>query len=237
MTDKEIRINKYLSIAGIASRREAEELIKKNKIKINGKNATLGQKISLDDIVEIDGKKICSFPKKKYYLLNKPKKTICTLKDRFNRTLVTSLIDDNNYLFPVGRLDYDTTGVLIITNDGELANRLTHPSNQIKRIYRVRINESLSNKELLYLNSNNIYINNKKSNHIIEQVNKQSYLVTLTQGSYHHVKKIFELVNKKVLDLKRVEFAGLTCEKIPIGSYRELKKYEIKTLKNLVNLN
>ena len=237
MTDKEIRINKYLSIAGIASRREAEELIKKNKIKVNGKNATLGQKISLDDIVEIDGKKIYSIPKKKYYLLNKPKKTICTLKDRFNRTLVTSLIDDNNYLFPVGRLDYDTTGVLIITNDGELANRLTHPSNQIKRIYRVRINESLSNKELLYLNSNNIYINNKKSNHIIEQVNKKSCLVTLTQGSYHHVKKIFELVNKKVLDLKRVEFAGLTCEKIPIGSYRELKKYEIKTLKNLVNLN
>lgn len=237
MIDKEVRINKYLSIAGIASRREAEELIKKNKIKVNGKNATLGQKISLDDIVEIDGKKIDSIPEKKYYLLNKPKKTICTLKDQFNRTLVTSLIDDNNYLFPVGRLDYDTTGVLIITNDGELANRLSHPSNQVKRIYRVRINESLSNKELLYLNSNNIYINNKKSIQIIEQVDKKSYLVTLTQGSYHHVKKIFELVNRKVLDLKRVEFAGLTCEKMPIGSYRELKKYEIKILKKLVNLN
>ncbi len=232
----QIRINKYLSQAGYASRREAEELIKKNKVKVNGKFAILGQRVNENDVVEVNGNVIKLIEEKKYYLLNKPKKTICTLKDNFNRVKVVDLIDDDSYLFPVGRLDYDTTGVILITNDGELANKLAHPSSQIKRIYRARLNESLNLKEFNFLNSDDVIINNKKSKQVVDQVENKSYLITISQGSYHHIKKLFELVDKKVLDLKRIEFAGLTCDKMPVGSYRMLKPHEIKLLKKLVNL-
>ncbi|MBR3571372.1 MAG: rRNA pseudouridine synthase [Mycoplasmataceae bacterium] len=231
-----IRINKFLSQCGFSSRRQAEELIKNKKVIINNKFAILGQKIYEKDVVLVNQKQIEIKHEKKYYLINKPKKTLCTLKDNFNRQIITDLIDDNDYLFPVGRLDYNTTGVLLITNDGELAHKLTHPSFNIKRVYRARLDQSLSKKEILFLNSDKVIVNEKKSKQIIEQIDKKSYLVTLWEGSYHHVKKIFEQVNKKVYDLKRVEFAGLNCEKMPVGSYRSLKIHEIKLLKKLVEI-
>lgn len=231
-----IRINKFLSQCGFSSRRQAEELIKNKKVIINNKIAILGQKIYEKDIVLVNQKQIEIKQEKKYYLINKPKKTLCTLKDNFNRQIIIDLIDDDDYLFPVGRLDYNTTGVLLITNDGELAHKLTHPSYNIKRVYRARLDQSLSKKELFFLNSNKVTINGKNSKQIIEQIDKKSYLVTLWEGSYHHVKKIFEQVNKKVYDLKRIEFAGLTCEKMPVGSYRSLKIHEIKLLKKIVEI-
>ncbi|MBD5422951.1 MAG: rRNA pseudouridine synthase [Mycoplasma sp.] len=236
MKDNGIRINKFISQSGLYSRRKAEEMISNKKVKVNGQYAHLGQIIYKDDIVEVNDKKIGKFPEKKYYLLNKPKKTICTLKDNFNRTIVTSLIHDKDYLFPVGRLDYDTTGVILITNDGELSNRLIHPSSNIERIYHARINEPLNKREFDFLNSNDVLINGKPSKQVIEQVENKSYLVYLYQGSYHHVKKIFEQVDKNVLNLKRISFAGLTCKNMPIGSYRKLKPFEIKQLKKLVNM-
>lgn len=236
MNEKGIRINKYLSQCGVASRREAEQLILSKKVKVNGEFAILGQKILETDIVLLNNKEVIFNENKIYYLLNKPKKTICTLKDNFGRKKVTDLIDDNNYLFPVGRLDYNTTGVLLITNDGELANKLIHPSSEIKRTYRARLNKPLTHKELFFLNSPNIEINGSSSFQVVEQVDTKSYLVTLHQGSYHHVKKLFQIVDRDVLDLKRIEFAGLTCDGMVIGSYRKLKPFEIKSLKKMVNL-
>lgn len=234
-----IRINKLLSQLGIASRRKTEKMILDKEIFVNNKIATLGQKINLNDKVKIKGKIIdtnLDNIKKKYYLLNKPKQTVCTLKDNFNRTIVTKLINDNDYLFPVGRLDYNTTGILLITNDGELSNKLIHPSSKIKRVYRTRLDSSLNLNELKFLNGNSVFINSKISLQCVKQVEKQSYLITISQGSYHHIKKIFELVNKKVIDLKRIEFASLTCEKLMVGQYRKLKINEIKKLKLLVNV-
>lgn len=232
--DKEVRINKFLSQNGIASRRHAEEMIKNGNVLINDKVATLGQKVLPSDVVKVNGTIVNTNIELKYYLINKPKKTICSLKDNFNRQLVVDLIEDDDYLFPVGRLDYDTTGVLLITNDGELANKLTHPSSQIERVYRARLNQPLNKKELFFLNSENVCVNNKQSFQIVEQVNNKTYLVTITQGSYHHIKKMFELVDKKVVDLKRIMFANLTCEKMMVGEYRKLKNHEIKKLKLLL---
>lgn len=229
-----IRINKLLSQAGISSRREAEELIKKGKIIVNGEKAILGQKVSWKDNIFVNGTKIEKKQELKYYLLNKPKNTICTLKDNFNRTRVVDLIDDKSYLFPVGRLDYDTTGVLLITNDGELSNKLTHPSFGIIREYRARLDEKLDLEQLKFLNGDNVIVNNKKSKQFVNQVGPKSYLIVLKEGSYHHVKKIFEVVGKRVLDLKRISFASLTCEKMMIGEYRKLKPFEINILKSLV---
>lgn len=230
------RINKLISQLGIASRRNAEKMIENGKVFINNKVAKIGQKVSLNDEIKINGVVVNKIQEHKYYLLNKPKKTICSLKDNFNRTIVTDLIDDDTYLFPVGRLDYDTTGVLLITNDGELANRLTHPSYNIKRVYRARLDKPITYQHLKYLNGQNVYVNKKLSTQVVEQIDNKSYLITISQGSYHHIKKLFELVERKVIDLKRIEFASLTCEKMMVGQYRKLKLNEIKKLKLLVNL-
>ncbi|MGL5438188.1 MAG: pseudouridine synthase [Metamycoplasmataceae bacterium] len=230
----DIRVQKYISQAGIASRREAEKLIIEKKVKINGKIAELGDKVDKNDKVFVNGILIKEIPDLRYYLLNKPKKTICTLKDNLGRTLVTSLINDNNYLFPVGRLDFNTTGVLIITNDGDLAAKLTHPSYEIPRVYRARLNEKLTLNEIKFLNSDKVIVNEKKSKQEVLIIENRSYQVTLHEGSYHHVKKIFETVGKKVIDLKRVSFGGITCEKLMVGEYRNLKPFELKKLKMLV---
>ena len=234
----EIRINKFLSQQGIVSRREAEKLIIEGKILVNDQVAKLGQKINSNDVVKINNQIVFHSPiEHKYYLLNKPKKTICSLKDNFQRQTVIDLIDDPDYLYPVGRLDYDTTGVLLITNDGEMANRLMHPSYQITRIYRARLDSSLNFTDLKFLNSHRVLVDGKQSIQKVEQVDKKTYLVTINQGHYHHIKKLFALVNKTVLDLKRVQFGFLTCEKMMVGQYRQLKSNEIKKLKALVKTN
>ncbi|UUM19512.1 MULTISPECIES: pseudouridine synthase [unclassified Mycoplasma] len=234
MTSNLERVQKLLSQAGVASRREAENLIKSHRVTINGKIAHLGDKASFKDQILVDNKPIFA-QEKVYFVLNKPPKTICTLKDNFNRTLVTDLIDTEHKIFPVGRLDYDTTGVLLLTNDGDLANKLMHPSYEIIRVYRARLNEPLSKGEFKKVNGP-LMINNTESFQQVIQVAPKSYFVVLKVGTYHHVKKIFESVNKLVINLKRVEYAGITAEKLPLGHYRKLTFKEVKDLKNLVRL-
>ncbi len=233
---EEIRIQKIISQAGVASRREAEELIKKQKVSINGIIASLGQKAKSSDKIVVNGKEIPQQQDHKYYIINKPKKTICTLKDNFNRTIITDLIDEETYIYPIGRLDYNTTGVLLLTNNGELANRLAHPSFEVVRRYRARLDFKLDKNELIYLNGDNVIVNGKVSKQIIELIESKTYLITLREGSYHHIKKIFELVEREVIDLKRIEFAGLTVEKMMVGEYRKLKSTEVKSLKKLVGM-
>ncbi len=233
---EEIRIQKIISQAGVASRREAEELIKKQKVSINGIVASLGQKAKSSDKIVVNGKEIPQQQEHKYYIINKPKKTICTLKDNFNRTIITDLIDEESYIYPIGRLDYNTTGVLLLTNNGELANRLAHPSFEVVRRYRARLDFKLDKNELIYLNGDNVIVNGKVSKQIIELIESKTYLITLREGSYHHIKKIFELVEREVIDLKRIEFAGLTVEKMMVGEYRKLKSTEVKSLKKLVGM-
>ncbi|VEU70216.1 pseudouridine synthase [Mycoplasmopsis glycophila] len=228
------RLQKLLSKAGIASRREAEKLILDGKVTINGKRATLGEKGTFDDDIKVNGKPI-SEEKKVYFVLNKPPKTICTLKDNFNRTKVTDLIDTPYKIFPVGRLDYDTTGVLILTNDGDLANKLMHPKNKVVRVYRARLNEPLTKIELAKLNKP-VFINNTQSIQDVIPIEgaPKSYFVVLTVGTYHHVKLLFQTVGKEVINLKRVEFGGVTVKGIPLGEYRPLNMKELKTLRAIV---
>ncbi|MCU9939041.1 pseudouridine synthase [Mycoplasmopsis felis] len=231
------RLQKILSQAGVCSRREAENLIKENKVKVNGMIAKLGDKASFQDEILVNNIPIKE-EEKVYYVLNKPKKTISTLKDNFNRTSVVDLMDVPYKIFPVGRLDYDTTGVLIMTNDGELTNKLLHPKYQIPRVYRARLNEQLNKIELKKLNGI-VKVNGVKSvqNVLpINEVSPKSYFVILTQGTYHHVKELFKTVNKIVISLKRIEYAGITVDKMPLGTYRKLTIKEVKDLKNLVRI-
>ncbi|MEI2461825.1 pseudouridine synthase [Mycoplasmopsis felis] len=231
------RLQKKLSQAGVCSRREAENLIKENKVKVNGMIAKLGDKASFQDEILVNNIPIKE-EEKVYYVLNKPKKTISTLKDNFNRTSVVDLMDVPYKIFPVGRLDYDTTGVLIMTNDGELTNKLLHPKYQIPRVYRARLNEQLNKIELKKLNGI-VKVNGVKSVQNVLPINEESpksYFVILTQGTYHHVKELFKTVNKIVISLKRIEYAGITVDKMPLGTYRKLTIKEVKDLKNLVRI-
>ncbi|QGZ97885.1 pseudouridine synthase [Mycoplasma sp. NEAQ87857] len=227
------RIQKLLSKAGIASRREAENLIKAKRVKINNQIAQIGDKATFKDNILVDNKPIQE-ENKVYFVLNKPPKTICSLKDNFNRKIVTDLIDTPYKIFPVGRLDYDTTGVLILTNDGDLANKLMHPKYKIVRVYRARLNSPLTKMELAKLNKP-VMINKAFSNQDVIPVEgtSKTYFVILTVGTYHHVKKLFKTVNKEVINLKRIEFGGVTVKGIPVGEYRKLNFKEIKILKQL----
>ena len=230
------RLQKILSQAGIASRRNSELLIRQGKVKVNNKIAIIGDKASFQDSIIVNGKPIIK-EEKVYYLMNKPKKVICSLKDPQGRRVITDLVDDNRHIFPVGRLDWDTTGTILLTNDGELSNRLTHPSYEVLRIYRARISRKLTNQELSFLNSDKVMLNNKISKQKITQVDNKTYVISLAVGTYHHVKRLFELVDSKVISLTRIEFAGLShVGKLSKGSYRNLKPIEIKKLKLLVGL-
>ncbi|MFV8418374.1 pseudouridine synthase [Mycoplasma sp. VS299A] len=230
---KEERIQKLLSQAGIASRREAESMILSGRVKLNGRIAQLGDKATFADTILVDNQPIQGQEEKVYFVLNKPPKTVCTLKDNFNRTIVTDLIDTPYRIFPVGRLDYDTTGVLILTNDGELASKLTHPSYGVIRVYRARLNEPLDKRQMAKLNKP-VMINGTWSKQDVIQADVKSYFVVLTQGTYHHVKELFKTVDRQVINLKRVEYGGITCKNIPVGMYRPLTIKEVKTLYSLV---
>ena len=238
MNHKKERLQKILSRAGVASRRKAEAMIKAKKVIVNGKPALLGDKASFEDQILVNGVSINTEEEKVYYLLNKPAKTISSVFDPQKRKTVIDLIGDNRKIFPVGRLDWNTTGTLLITNDGVMANKLIHPKYKIKRVYRVKINQKLANQELEFLNGDKVCLNGKKSKQEIMQVDQKAYVISLWTGSYHHVKKLFELVNKEVIKLTRIEFAGLTHVKnLSKGKYRLLKPKEIKWLKTLTNLN
>ena len=174
-----------------------------------------------------------------YYLLNKPRGIISSSKDEFNRKTVVDLIESKAKLFPVGRLDYDTSGLLLITNDGELSNILTHPKYEIERVYEVKIDGLIKGNEIKTL-ENGIVIDNIKTKKCkiklkkLDKKNKRSYLtVKLEEGKNHEVKNLFGYFNYKVLKLKRIRFAFLTLDNLKMGEYRKLSVKEVKDLKSL----
>lgn len=231
------RIQKIIAQAGIASRRKAEEFIEQKRVMLNGNVAKLGDKATLNDEILLDGRPIVNKEEKVYFMINKPESVVCTLSDPQGRTVITDLIDTKLRIFPVGRLDYDTTGTLLLTNDGELSHRLTHPSYNIMRTYRARITRPLTKEELDFLNGDDVIINNKPSKQEVKQVDTKSYTITLNVGTYHHVKLLFELFGAEVLQLTRIEFAGLThVGNLQRGEYKRLNVKEIRWLKQLVGM-
>ena len=234
-----MRLQKYMSECGVASRRKSEELILKGEVYVNGKQVTeLGFKVSPRDEIIVSGNEI-KREEKEYYLLYKPNKTVSSVKDDKGRATVIDLIESKSKLFPVGRLDYDTSGLLLITNDGELSNVLTHPKYEVERVYEVKIDGLIKGTEIKVLESG-IIINNEKTKKCkiklkkLDKKNKKSYLtVTLQEGKNHEVKNLFSYFNYKVLKLKRVKYAFLTLDNLKMGEYRRLSIKEIKDLKNL----
>ena len=227
-----IRLNRFIAESGIASRRKSEEFIKQGRVSVNERIVTdFSIKIEAGkDIVKIDDEKIS--PKKHiYYLLNKPKGVVTTTDDEKNRKTVLDLIKTKERIYPVGRLDYNTTGVLILTNDGEFSNLLTHPKNKIPREYEVKIDKPLIDEHKAKL-LKGISVEGKKGlfeKVIITNPDKKNILITAHEGRNHFVKKMFDMLGYKVIKLNRKKFADIKAD-IPVGAYRKLSKDEIEKI-------
>ena len=233
------RLQKYLAECGVSSRRKSEKLILDGKVKVNEDVIKqLGFKVSNKDKVYVDNVLI-SKPTKVYYLLYKPEKTICSIKDEKDRKTVIELIDTTERIFPVGRLDYDTTGILLLTNDGNLTNKLTHPSGNIEKTYYAKIEGIITHEEVKQLQSGVVIdgIKTKKAYVKIRKIDKKnnkSYVeITITEGRNHQVKNMFLSVNHKVLKLKRISYAFLDLTNLKKGEYRSLSVKEVKQLYSL----
>lgn len=235
------RLQKFLSECGVASRRKSEELILKGKVSVNGNIVReLGTKVNEKDVVEVDGFEV-KRQAKEYYVLYKPDKTICSVHDEKGRKTVVDLIDTKEKIFPVGRLDYDTTGVLILTNDGEIANKLTHPKGNIEKTYYAKIDGIIKVEEIKKL-ENGILLDGvmtKKAKAKLKKIDKKnnkSYVeLTITEGRNHQVKNMFASVGHKVLKLKRIRYAYFDLEGLSMGEYHKLTIKESKQLYNYVN--
>lgn len=227
-----VRLNKYLSECGVASRRKAENFILEGRVAVNGKTITqLSFLVDKEnDVVTLDGEKL-KLAKKVYYLLNKPKGYITTTSDDKKRKKVVDLINTKEKIFPVGRLDYDTTGVLILTNDGDFANFLSHPSNQIPRVYKVLLNKSLDLKDKERL-LKGITLDRRKSKFekikFLRKNDFKNLIVTTFEGRNHFVKRMFGSLGYYVDELERIQFGTFTNENLPVGSYRILSYTEIQ---------
>lgn len=232
------RLQKVIASSGYTSRRKAEELIKTGKVKVNGKVVQeLGLKVNEEDIIEVEGKLLEKNEKKVYYLLNKPRGVISSVTDDKNRKTVVSFIDTTERIYPIGRLDYDTTGLLLLTNDGTLANLLMHPKNEVEKTYIAKIEGELSPSEFYKLKKG-IVIDERKviPTHLkVRKKEEQSTIVEISiiEGRNHIVKKIFESMGHPVEKLKRESYAFLTLGHLKSGEYRELTLKEVKKLYSL----
>jgi 23S rRNA pseudouridine2605 synthase len=234
------RLQKFIASSGYTSRRKAEELIKNGKVKVNGKTITeLGTKVEYNDQVEVEGNLLEHKDNKVYYLLNKPRGVISSVSDDLNRTTVVSLIDTDERIYPIGRLDYDTTGLLLLTNDGELANILMHPKNEVEKTYIAKIEGTLTPSEFYGLKKG-IMIEGRKvtPTHLkvrkTDSENKSQIIeISIIEGRNHIVKKIFDSLNHQVIKLKRESYAFLTLGNLKSGEYRPLTLKEVKKLYSL----
>lgn len=239
----QIRLNKFLSQAGIASRREADRMIEEGRVKVNSLVIQeLGYKIDdAQDKVEVDGRKVWREEGFVYLLLNKPAGYLVTLKDPFQRPTIKSLLPHlKKRVFPVGRLDSSTEGLLLLTNDGELAYRLTHPRYEVKKTYLVKVRGEPDYSSLTRLRKG-IFLEGKKTAParvtLLVPTPRESLLkIEIHEGRKREIRRMFEAIDYEVLELKRIGFAGLTLNRLESGQWRFLKEREIAGLKKQVGM-
>lgn len=232
-----MRLNKFLAAAGVASRRECDKLIADGKVSVNGKTAALGLEVNNEDEVSVNGNKVV-LQKNEYYLLNKPKGYICSVSDEKGRKTVMDLMPSNvGRIYPVGRLDYDSEGLLIMTTDGELAQKLTHPSNEVPKTYLVKIEGVLTEADLNPIRSGieiDGYVTKKSKAHIVE-TNKAftKVHVTITEGKNREIRKMFAAIGKEVMLLKRIKIGEINLRGLDRGAYRKLTVAEVAYLNSI----
>jgi pseudouridine synthase len=229
----EFRVQKLISQSGFCSRRNAEKLIEEKKVKVNNKIISLGDKCNLNDKITIDDKLISLDVKKIYIIMNKQKGYVCSKKDEFNRKTIFDLLslkDNHSSLFSVGRLDKDTTGLIIITNDGDFAQKIIHPSSKISKEYIVQIDRNLKNKDKLFLESGIKLYNKQLTPCTIKRLSQKKYLVRIFEGKKRQIREMFLKFNYNIISLHRIKIGNLDLEKynLKYGEYKFVKKEELK---------
>ncbi len=233
------RLQKYMARCGVASRRKSEELITSGRVKVNGVVVTeLGIKVSDNDTVTVDNE-IISVNEKVYLIMNKPRGLICSVSDEKNRQTVVSILPkelQEARVFPVGRLDYDTKGVLLLTNDGEFMNTLVGPKSNLEKEYLARVNGILTKEDLIRLTSG-LHIDDyvtRKCKAFVESIDKKNNSslvhIIIKEGKNHQVKKMFEAIGHNVKHLTRIRFGEVNCDGLKEGEVRYLTIHEIKRL-------
>jgi len=236
--EEEIRLNKYIAHCGYCSRRDADDYIAAGKVEVNDEVVTqMGVKVQRSDKVVVEGQTL-SLENFEYILLNKPKDTITTTDDPRGRDTVMDKIQDatGKRVYPVGRLDRHTMGLLILTNDGDLANRLMHPSYQVRKTYEVETERGLKDDELQKLNQGIELEDGSAAAHNIART-PDGFVMSIFEGRNRLVRRMVEYFDTEVTKLKRIEYAGLTLDDVRMGRWRYLKKQEINGLRKMVKLD
>lgn len=229
------RINKYLAELGVGSRRAVDKMIEEKRIKVNGILAESGVKVDKNDTITINGKPLNIEKKQKvYFILNKPKRVLSTAKDERGRKTVVDLIDTKERIFPIGRLDYDTEGLLLLTNDGEIFNKIIHPRTEVYKTYLV---EAKGNINMTTLNKlkRGIMLDDKitlpaKAKILLADDKHTVLHFAIKEGRNRQVRRMFESVGHPVINLKRIMLGELNLDGLEIGEYRALTKKEINYL-------
>lgn len=232
------RINKYLAAAGVASRRKVDAMIEEGKVKINGKTAEIGQVIDTEkDKITINGKEIKPQEEKVYFMINKPSGVLTAASDYSSRKLVVDLIETKHRIFPIGRLDYETEGLLIMTNDGDLFNRIIHPSSEVFKKYYAKVTGEITEAEADKLRKGILLKDGKtlpaKVNILKSNKDCSEVEIEIREGKNRQVRRMFDSIKHEVTYLKRVAIGELEIGKLKKGEYRELKKSELTYLMNL----
>jgi len=233
MKNQEVRLQKLLSDAGVASRRKAEEMIRQGRIKVNGRPASIGMKVVPGrQLVTIDGEKLIQNKKQKIYLaLHKPRGYVTTMKDEHGRKTVVDLVEDvEERVYPVGRLDLNSEGLVIMTNDGDFANMITHPRHEIPKIYRATLGSIATDSQLAAL-SEGIVIDGKKTKpaliHVVsKEADRMVVRVTIEEGRNRQVRKMFDALGIEVKRLRRTQIGPVRLGMLQPGQYRHLTKSE-----------
>lgn len=234
----EHRVQKFIALSGLCSRRKAEELISEGKVTVNGKKISLGDKANFKDIIEVSGKKISFSFNFEYIVMNKKKGYITSKKDELNRKTVFDLLkpkDNQSNFFSIGRLDKDTTGLLIITNDGNFAQRIIHPSSSIPKVYNATLNRELNSKDLKLISGGLLIDKYKLKPCKIKKVDSCVYNVTIYEGRNRQIRKMFSQRGYDVIALHREKIGNLSISnfKLKQGDYIKLPKKELE--KSLFN--
>ncbi len=237
--DDSIRLNKFIAESGYCSRRKADEFIAEGAVKVNKKVVTeLGTKVHPGDIVTVKGDPVSLQLHNIYIALNKPKNIITTTSDELGRKTVLDIVKKHSRIFPVGRLDRNTTGIILLTNDGEFAYRLTHPKFRVMREYHVKLDKQLKVEDAEKIVVG-VELEDGKTAPCELFINPEDHskvAITLTEGKNHEVKRIFEHFNYEVKQLDRKMFAGITTKGLAKGEYRHLSRKELQQLKKMLGL-